>query len=419
MQRSLARTLQRGFTLIEVMIAMLIGMIGIIVIMQVYSVSEGYKRTATSGTDAQINGAMALYLIEREIRLAGYGMNAMIPSGCTSIVVFNANTGTTAAMRMVPFEINPAGIPAGDAATDTILIAYGNADNFPIGVSATQPSNSSSNYKVTNNRDAFRAGDLVVAVQPGAGAGGGPSCLMQELTGVPGSGGNCGSPANGGSDVLNHNTGKYKSANQACNMVSPVHNSPGGVTDPATGNPMPGLTAPGGMLYDLGALPQVKVYAIRNQNLTWCDYLNTDCTVLANYNVLVPDIVSLRAVYGMDLDGNPNPTTPQGDGKVDMFTRAPLTTPNQISRVLAASVQITARSNVKEKVNSKSLACDATSLKTRPDRAQDWFGPTLAPNDGTLGTAAQIDLSNLTDWQCYRYKLFQTTVPLRNLIWRP
>ncbi len=56
---------------------------------------------------------------------------------------------------------------------------------------------------------------------------------------------------------------------------------------------------------------------------------------------------------------------------------------------------------------------------SRPDRVQDWFGPALAPNDGTLG-GAQIDLSGTAaDWQCYRYKLFQSTVPLRNMIWRP
>ena len=36
---------------------MLIGMIGIVVMMQTFAVSEGFKRTATSGTDAQVNGA--------------------------------------------------------------------------------------------------------------------------------------------------------------------------------------------------------------------------------------------------------------------------------------------------------------------------------------------------------------------------
>ena len=59
---------QSGFTLVEILIGMLIGVIGIVVIMQTFAVSEGYKRTATSGTDAQVNGGIATYLMERELR---------------------------------------------------------------------------------------------------------------------------------------------------------------------------------------------------------------------------------------------------------------------------------------------------------------------------------------------------------------
>jgi hypothetical protein len=63
--------------------------------------------------------------------------------------------------------------------------------------------------------------------------------------------------------------------------------------------------------------------------------------------------------------------------------------------------------------------CDTTTNAARPDKVQDWFGPTLSPNDGTQA-AAQIDLSaSAADWQCYRYKLFQSSVPLRNMIWSP
>ena len=70
-----------GFTLVEIMIGLLIGVIGIVVIMQVFAVSEGFKRTATSGTDAQVNGSVALYLLQRDIRLAGYGLNTFVSAG--------------------------------------------------------------------------------------------------------------------------------------------------------------------------------------------------------------------------------------------------------------------------------------------------------------------------------------------------
>lgn len=401
-----------GFTLVEIMIGLLIGLIGIVIIMQTFAVSEGFKRTATSGTDAQVNGSIALYLLEREIRLAGYGMNSLTPAGCMSIVVWNDNTGTSANMRMVPFEINPAGIPPGDPNTDVILVAYGSSENFVTGVPASQPSNAASNFKVSENRDGFRAGDLVIAVQPGAGPGGGPSCVMNELTGVPGTGGNCGSPPTGGSDVLNHNTGQYKNPNANCQMVKATYNNASGIKD-VNGNTVPALSAPAGTLYDLGALPQIKIFAVHNGNLTTCNWLTQDCTVLANYAVAVDGIVSLRAVYGKDMAPVGGP---RGDGVVETWDRGVLDTSDKASRVLAAAVAVTARSGLKEKPTA-GPACDATPNPNRPDRGttQDWY-QAVAP--GLVG--AQIDLSTTAaDWQCYRYKLFQTAVPLRNMIWRP
>jgi type IV pilus assembly protein PilW len=318
-------------------------------------------------------------------------------------------------MRMVPFEINPAGIPAGDPNTDVVLVAYGSSENFVTGVPASQPAGPASNFKLYTgeNRDGFRAGDLVIAVQPGAGPGGGPSCVMNELTGVPGTGGNCGSPATGGSDVLNHNTGQYKNPNANCQMVTPKYNNAGGIRD-ANGNVVPALSPPSGTLYDIGALPQIKIFAVRNGNLTTCNWLTQDCTQPANYAVVVDGIVSLRAVYGKDFDGNPNPTSPRGDGVVDSWDRGILDTSNKASRVLAA--EVTARSGLKEKPTT-GPACDATPTANRPDRGttSDWY-QAFAP--GLV--AAQIDLSTTSaDWSCYRYKLFQTAVPLRNMIWRP
>src|SRR3954470_529416 len=166
-----SRIRQAGFTLVEILIALLIGLIGIVVMMQTFAVSEGFKRTATSGTDAQVNGAVALYMLEREIRMAGYGMNALMQQGCPSIRVWNNATGSGFDLRMVPFEINPAGIPAGDANTDTIMISYGNSDSFVSGISADQPGPAGTPNTVNflilgSNRTSFRNGDRFVSVMP-------------------------------------------------------------------------------------------------------------------------------------------------------------------------------------------------------------------------------------------------------------
>jgi type IV pilus assembly protein PilW len=52
------------------MVAMVIGMIGMIIMMQVFSTAEGQRRATTGTGDAQSNGAMALYALQRDIRQA-------------------------------------------------------------------------------------------------------------------------------------------------------------------------------------------------------------------------------------------------------------------------------------------------------------------------------------------------------------
>jgi type IV pilus assembly protein PilW len=37
--------------------------------------------------------------------------------------------------------------------------------------------------------------------------------------------------------------------------------------------------------------------------------------------------------------------------------------------------------------------------------------------DGTAHTAPRIDLSGMADWDRYRYKVYETVIPMRNVIW--
>jgi type IV pilus assembly protein PilW len=403
------RSPQGGFTLIEVMIAMLIGIIGIVVMMQTFAVSEGFKRTSTSGTDAQINGSVALYMLEREIRTAGYGMNGYLPAigaaptntYCNTIRVWNTATGTGKDMRILPFEINPAGIPAGDANTDVIVIGFGTSDAVVAGVQTNQVTASPVDpFNVLSSKDGFRQGDLVVGVQPGVGVAP-ASCVLHELTSTVGAAGNCGGSTLG-SD-LGHGITSYKSASATCAFVTPRFNSATGIKD-SGGAVVPALNKnTGGQIFNLG-IPSLKAYAIRGGNLTSCDLLALDCTVLGNYTVVINDIVSMRAVYGRDT------TNPQ-DFSVDVWDRTPLPSLADASAVMAVMLEVTARSGLKEKPSSGAV-CDATTDPLKPDRVQDWIG------GATVG--AGIDLSTSSaDWKCYRYRLYQTRVPIRNMAWRP
>ncbi len=384
----------RGVGLVELMVGMVVALVSMIVIMQVFAQSEGQKRTSTSGSDAQTTGAVALYSIERDARLAGYGLANTGLLNCPAITVWRQSRNAAEQLRFAPFEINPpaASVLPGDANTDVIALAFGVADFFVEAVGASQVANSAANFK-SDNRAGFATGDLIVGVQTIAGV---KQCAMHEITNVPG--GQCGDPPAGGGDALIHNTGRYKNFGKGCTSAAAEYNRPGGI---------PGIAAldkaNGAKLYNLGALPINIAYAIRGKNLTVCDRLLTDCTQVANFTAIANDIVSLRAVYGKDTND---------DGTVDVWDRVTPTNDVQWFQVAAARIEIVARSTTKERVNPQTGVCDITTDSTKPDN-RTWLGQAVA--------GAGIDVSDPADaeWACYRYKLFQTVVPFRNLIWRP
>jgi type IV pilus assembly protein PilW len=407
------RLRQAGFTLIEVMIALLIGMIGIIVMMQTFAVSEGFKRTATSGTDAQINGGVAMYMIQRELRMSGYGMNNLMIQGCPSVRVWNNTLGVGIDMPLFPFYINPPLVPAGDANTDVLLVAYGMASSNVASMTLITGQSNANSIPLSINADSFQTGDIFVTYQP---TGVTPSCVLHEATAATNTAFNCGFAPGAPSAGYTSTSVEYTTTNYQQNLptgcvnTTPKYNKATPITD-SSGTAVPALTAgtSGGLVYNLGNAA-IHVYAVRGGTLTMCDWIASDCRSAANFTPVVDDIVSLRAVYGMNL--NPAPSASPGDLVTITWNRNDLSTNVFLpSRVLAVTLELTARSGLKEKPNAAGN-CVTTPNANKPDLSQAWM------YDSTAG--ANIDLSSVsTDWQCYRYKLFQSIVPLRNMIWRP
>jgi type IV pilus assembly protein PilW len=97
-------------TLVELLVAMLLGLITTYFISQVFAVAEGQKRTATFGTDAQVNGAVALHTLRRHVMSAGYGViSAASTLGCPITGKFGVSGSTTAApvTTLAPVIVTP------------------------------------------------------------------------------------------------------------------------------------------------------------------------------------------------------------------------------------------------------------------------------------------------------------------------
>lgn len=67
---------QQGLTLTELLVALLVGLVATVVILQTFALAEGRKRMTTGLAEAQQTGTIALFTLAREIANAGQAMAA-------------------------------------------------------------------------------------------------------------------------------------------------------------------------------------------------------------------------------------------------------------------------------------------------------------------------------------------------------
>ncbi len=362
---------ENGFTLVELMVGVAVAMIGLLVITGVLVVTGQQKQTTSSGADAQTAGAIATYLIERDARMAGFGMNFGPLLNCQ---IHAYDEGVSPA-REFTFSFVPLAITAGTSTTpDSLTITYGSSD---VGFNAprlTQSNNgTNANYKV-DNRFGFHEGNLIVVSEDGvdvAPADGIDDCTLAQVTGVPGTPGQ--------TDNVIHNSGNY--TNQQGQNVPARYNKPSGMGISYTTN---------ARIYNLGDIPVSKTYSV---DTTTNQLLLQNLLAQTTTDNIAENIVFLRAYYGKDTND---------DGTVDTYDQTTPTTSAAWQQVIALRFALVARSHKRdaEMVSPASLTL--------------W--PAVTTPSGT-SPARTLALSD--EQRHYRHKVFSTLVPLRNMIWSP
>src|SRR5258706_797273 len=173
------RCAQRGFSLIEIMIGLVIGLIAVLVIFQVYNVAEGFKRNTTASGEAQMNGLFSTFMLGMELTNGGA---AIAVSGADLAVC--PDTGDIAtSLRPVPVLITDGGGPTNP---DSFVVNYSIATtaatammfNYKDPVAKTTSYNPGDPYNVQSPAG-FHVGDLIVAINPT-----GPTCVGSKVTAV-------------------------------------------------------------------------------------------------------------------------------------------------------------------------------------------------------------------------------------------
>lgn len=348
---------QRGVTLIELMVGLLLGLVVVLVTAQVLSFSEGQKRVTTSGGDAQVNGALGLYTLQREIQLAGYGLlSELMVLGCP----LQANHATAGAMN---WTLAPVIITAGTGgAPDSVTVMYSDRSYAVPGIISVNHPTTSDRFTVRSALG-FAVNDIVFAVPAAYSATN--WCGAYQVTSI-------------------------ENTNQLVHGTASSWNSGGQVA------PTAGYLA-GDRLLNAGRLV-LRTFAVdANYNLQQRTLdLMTGGMVSQD---LFPQIVALRALYGKDTNA---------DGVVDTYDNITPTTNAGWQQVRAVRIALVARSGAyqKDEVTTASPVWDVGTAATIT-------GTSVCGSSRCLS----LSVSNLADWKHYRYSVFEVTAPLRNVIW--
>ena len=379
--RPLRRNRQSGMSLVELMVGMAIGLIGITIITHLYLVNEKYKRSTTGSGTAQVNGAIALYTLERDIRMAGFGLNHSGALGCSCDKVANPDCSAVqywyngvyssppgpAGGALPPLEFVPVKIIETANLPDSITLLYGNDPErmLPGKLTESMPQ-PSSEFKVDGTAG-YTINDMVLVTN-------GASCMMTQVTQVQ--------PAAG---HLQHNPG------------TSLWNPAGG------GSALPAFPA-GANLFNLGN-PVWRTYSIDSaatkSKLQFMEVMTATGgpTAAGGAIPIIDDIVDLQAQYGKDTDDN---------GVVETWNTVQPTSGAQWQQVLAVRVAVLARSGNYERPEVAGGPCEATTTATRPQ----WGDAGALQDFPTLMVVGALP-------SCYKYRVFETIIPLRNMIWRP
>ena len=377
MKISISRA-QRGVTLIELMIGLALGLIASLAIFSTISSFEAQRRTTASGMDMQQNGLMALYSIDQDIRMAGFGLidSSTTPGSmpCSKINAYGTNSVWNSAPVVIANNAS--------AGNDIITVNRLNSDTGGIvtggkaaGLAANM--NSGDTSISVDTSEALHTNDFILVSQANL------DCSLFKVSAIPSA-----------------------TSVTVVNVANAIGNTTQTPTFPASGY----SAAASAVIADLGAASSASAAntfgstnpATTPTFATTKYQINTNLDLIrtedngTTWNTVASDIVAIAAQYGVANAGSPTVNCwTDATGTACSGTNWASPPPADVRRIKAIQVAIVARSN------QPAGSCTASTQPTT------WAGITA-------------NLSGIANWGwggCYRYKVYQTIIPIRNVIW--
>ena len=363
------RSHDRGYSLVELMVAVVLAILTGLAVLLVLSSYESRKRTVTLGNDAQINAAVGLYLVERDVRMAGAGLTGATGLLCGNgmNVYYNGTTVSNGA------AVAPVLVTDGGTGPDRIRVmrstsAFGVAPGTIVATMA-----GATGVITINNDIGLGNGDLFLVGAPD----GSKLCALMQMT--------QNSIASGNDYQLTHaGNATYNPSNPSGAFASALSYGIGDiVTNLGTrafrsyrvlcnDNAAPGLT---NACFLIGHDPMALA------NPAWANVGAVD--------TIASQVVDFQVQYGV---------APAGSQTVDTWTDA------------------TGSWAAPSAADQRRIKAVRMAIVTRGQLEKDC---TVTPASYTLYdglTGAQTVNLTGTD-RCYRYKVLTVVVPIINVIW--
>lgn len=375
---------QAGLSLVEIMVGVLIGMIAVVVIFQVLDVAEKRKRSVTGSSEVQVEGSIAMYMLDRDIRGAGHGFATGAPAGDLNCSV-QAYDATRGALPQFAFALVPVVITNGGNAPDTITVLTGSS-NTVVNNKAFVASTATSKTMQTEKRFGFMRGDRVVVSN-------GANCALLEIT----------DNTNADTVSLAHAAaGATYSTDYGATGVTARFNNPAG----------PGFALTDGRMYNLGPTPRLAIWSVAGGGiLGYVDAFSGNTVPVQ----AASGVINMKAEYG--IDANDDAVLAASE-----WTKTTPTTAAGWANLMAIRVALLVRgehwdgehcnANPTYKGTTAGALVDTNFVMTNADGTADSFGADCQPGD-----AKEDITADPKNWRNYRYRVYETIVPLKNMLW--
>jgi len=379
----------RGFSIVELMISVVIGLLALLFATRLMVGGEQNRQAALGGSDSMQNGMLAMFSISNDVAQSGYGLNDPLLAGCNTVFADTQGYALAPATR-AGAPITPLGaaiIESNGTAPDRITLYAGSSMSGTGTLRVTADYTVGTQISVDRIPYGFSPQDVIVVAPETVGG----NCALAEIS-----------------------------------SVAPVSNQQSLSVASGTGYRFNagalGATFSGGKarLFNLGRFDKLSFHSWSVAD----GFLQLRATDLAGAgaapSTVIDNVVSIKAQYGFDTRVGTG-FQPQGGNQVAQWSPTMIDADSDgtagsagdYQRIAAIRIAVVARSKAPEKPDA-SGACSATTVL-----------PTVFATASPSNVAAvpmTVDVTVAGDpisWKCYRYRVFETIVPLRNASWRP